>query len=189
MEQTPQSLLNRLRADPGDQAAWTRLVRLYTPFLRGVLSQFVPAGDIDDVVQEVLGTVHRRVGGFVHHEHNGAFRGWLRAIVRHKVSEHRRQRRIEQTDDQLDALGNDDSAISRRIDREHDEHVFRTLCDVAREEFPDWWTVFKEYAIDDGDASAVADRNGVSVHVVYTAKSRILAWLRAEGKGLIDTRN
>ncbi|MBN9121688.1 MAG: sigma-70 family RNA polymerase sigma factor [Planctomycetes bacterium] len=188
MEQTPQSLLNRLAADPHDPVAWGRLDQLYTPFLRGLLSRFVPAQEVDDVFQEVHVIVLRKIGEFAHNTNPGAFRRWLRTIVAFKVREHRRRRRVERPDDQLDALEDDSSAISRLIDREHDEHVFRVLCAAARGAFPDRWNVFREYAIDGAPANEVAARNGVSVGAVYKAKSDILAWLRREGTGLIETQ-
>src|SRR5437763_1219997 len=80
MEITRQSLL--LRAQGGDQDAWTDLTALYRPLILGWLRrQAVPASDIDDVAQDILLAVVRYLPSFSHSGHLGAFRSWLRTIV------------------------------------------------------------------------------------------------------------
>jgi RNA polymerase sigma-70 factor (ECF subfamily) len=64
MSETSTSLLDRLRLQP-DQQAWQRLVELYTPLIRGWLRRHALLDqDADDVVQEVLSVVVRRLPEF-----------------------------------------------------------------------------------------------------------------------------
>ena len=60
MNVTRQSLLRRARE--GDEGAWSDLSRLYTPLIRGYLRrQSVPEAEQDDLVQEILLAIVRRL--------------------------------------------------------------------------------------------------------------------------------
>jgi len=77
MDETRQSLL--LRAQTGETDAWKDLTDLYRPLILGWLNrQGVPAGDLEDLSQEVLLSVVKHLAGFQHSGHRGAFRSWLK---------------------------------------------------------------------------------------------------------------
>ena len=80
MEATRSSLL--IRALTGDAGAWEDLCELYRPLIVGWLHrQSVPAGEIDDLVQEIFLAVVRGLPSFSHSGRRGAFRSWLRTIA------------------------------------------------------------------------------------------------------------
>src|SRR5712671_6362451 len=80
MMDTSATLLQRLR-DRGDSDAWDRLVRLYTPLIRGWLSRHLPqSADVDDLTQQVLTVVVEKLPTFEHNGRAGALRTWLRGI-------------------------------------------------------------------------------------------------------------
>ena len=80
MDETRQSLL--LRAQAGETNAWKDLTDLYRPLILGWLNrQGVPAGDLEDLSQEVLLSVVQHLPGYQHSGRRGAFRSWLRTIV------------------------------------------------------------------------------------------------------------
>src|SRR3974377_2113169 len=80
MDETRQSLL--LRAQTGEENAWKNLTDLYRPLIRGWLKrQGVPAGELEDLSQEVLLSVVKQLPGFQHSGQRGAFRTWLRTII------------------------------------------------------------------------------------------------------------
>src|SRR5581483_9190825 len=80
MHETRQSLL--IRAQTGEAHAWEALADLYRPLIIGWLNrQGVPAGDLDDLAQDVLLSVVKHLPAFQHSGHRGAFRSWLRTIV------------------------------------------------------------------------------------------------------------
>src|SRR3954469_4915586 len=83
MVETSVSLLDRLRRTGAADGDWRRLVDLYTPLIRGWLRRHasLPDADADDVVQDVLAVVVRRLPEFRHNARTGAFRAWLRAIT------------------------------------------------------------------------------------------------------------
>src|SRR4051812_20970667 len=98
---TSLSLLDRLK-DPSDHDAWARLDRLYTGLLR---AWFAAAGvqpaDRDDLTQNALAVVLRRVREFEHTGRPGAFRAWLRSIATNVLREFWRARPAPQADSVL----------------------------------------------------------------------------------------
>jgi RNA polymerase sigma-70 factor (ECF subfamily) len=190
---TPISLLERLRLHP-DAASWQRLVDLYTPLVAGWLRlQGVQAADVDDLTQEVLGTLVRELPQFHHDLRPGAFRRWLRGIALNRLRSFRRARRplpaggAPALEEALDRLEDPDSDLSRRWDEEHDRHVVRRLLELIEPEFePDTWRAFRMVVLEGKPTREAADALGLSPNAVRIAKSRVLARFRQEIDGLID---
>src|SRR6186997_1909806 len=120
MYDTSLSLLDGLQQQAGD-AAWRRLVDAYGPFLRRRLQQQgLCEADADDVVQEVLVVVLRKLPQFRREPRTGAFRRWLLNIMVNCLHEFRRSRRFRSPppDDSqfvatLDALADPAGNLSR----------------------------------------------------------------------------
>jgi RNA polymerase sigma-70 factor (ECF subfamily) len=181
----------RLRADP---ASWQRLVALYTPFVAGWLrAQAVQSADVDDLTQEVLGTLVRELPGFRHDLRPGAFRRWLRGIALNRLRAFRRARRPLPAGGEpsferaLDRLEDPESDLSRLWDEEHDRHVVRRLLELLEPEFEaTTWQAFRLVVLEGRPAREAADALGLSPNAVRIAKSRVLARFRDEIDGLID---
>ena len=186
---TPLSLIERLR-DPTDEASWRRLVDLYTPLIRRWLRRAVAGADEDDLVQEVLAAVLRAMPTFVHSGRTGSFRRWLRTTTARTLAGFWRDRRArpgEAPPIAPELLEESESELSRAWDREHDEFVARRLLELIEPEFsPTTWAAFRRQVIEGRRPTEVAGELGVSINAVLLAKSRVLARLRKEGRGLID---
>jgi RNA polymerase sigma-70 factor (ECF subfamily) len=194
MATTSASLLERLRGGR-DSDAWGRVLDIYGPLIRNWAGRLnVRGADADDLVQEVLAVVVRRLPEFVHPERPGAFRGWLRAIAANCARDVWRARKLAPaapggTDfgGYLARLEDPADPLSREWDREHDLFVTRRLLDRLRAEFePRTWDLFRRFVLDDAPATEVAAEFGTTPNAVYIAKSRVLARLREEAAGLID---
>lgn len=197
MSATSVSLLQRLRSpDAGDSSeAWRSLVELYGPLIRHWLRQHAAlAPDADDLVQEVLAVLVRRIGDFQHNGRLGAFRVWLRTVTRHCVSDFyatRRNRPLatgsSSVQEALGELARVDSPLSQLWDREHDLWVVRRLVEMLRGEFePRTWLAFEGVALQGRPAAEVAAELGLTTNAVVIAKSRVLRRLNEEAEGLID---
>jgi RNA polymerase sigma-70 factor (ECF subfamily) len=191
---TPLSLLDRLRLRP-DEESWQRFDRLYRPLiLRWLHRDPTLREDADDLAQEVLSVVYRGLPAFEHQQRVGSFRNWLRTIMDNRVKNHRRKHQnrpqalgLEPNEGPLAQLADDDSELSLRWDREHNEHVVGQLLKLIAGEFNDVHVrAFHRYALEGASADEVAGELGVSTHVVLHAKSRILHRLRELGRGLLD---
>jgi RNA polymerase sigma-70 factor, ECF subfamily len=193
MSETSASLLDRLRLGP-DEGSWRRLVELYTPLIRGWLGRHARLHDADDLVQEVLSVVVRKLPQFVRQPRTGAFRRWLRSISVNCLRDFwKRQRgRPRGTGDSdfvqmLTQLEDPGSALSRLWDEEHDRHVTGRLLEMIRPDFePNTWQAFRRVALDGVAPDQAAAELGLSVNAVFIAKSRVMRRLRELGAGLLD---
>ena len=165
MEETSLSLLDSLR-DPQNASAWQRVVDLYDPLIRGWLRrQQLGEQDLDDVTQEVLTVLARKIHEFEHQQQVGSFRSWLRKVTLYRLRDFRRSGRLRASGnggthfaEMLEQLADPASGMSRLWDQEHDRHVFRYLCRQARPNFSDQtWTAFRRTALHAEDAEEVAD--------------------------------
>ena len=193
MNETRQSLL--FRAQSGEADAWKDLTDLYRPLIIGWLNrQGVPIRDLEDLSQEVLLSVVKQLPGFQHSGNRGAFRSWLRTIVRNRTINY-----WSALDAQTQASGGSgataalqqiadpDSELNRQWDEEHDHYVIDCLLDLVEEEFePTTRQAFRRLALDGASGAETARELGLSVAAVYVAKSRVLQRIRQEAEGLID---
>ena len=193
MDETRQSLL--LRAQTGEEGAWKDLTDLYRPLIIGWLNrQGVPAGELDDLSQDILFSVVKHLPTFEHSGRRGAFRSWLRTIVCSRTTDYWRALDAG-TQAQggsgataaLQQLADPDSDLNRQWDEEHDRYVLGCLLDAVEEEFePATLRAFRRLALDGAGGAEVAEELGMSVAAVYRAKSRVLQRIRQDAEGLID---
>ena len=193
--ETSVSLLERLAGTPTDDD-WRRLLDLYQALLRAWLARAgVAASDVEDLGQDVLLVVFRKIGGF-ERRGPGAFRAWLRTILVNEVHDYFRDQKywpIANGDSgfqgRLDELESPDSALSRLWDREHDKHVLASLMQRVQGDFslsPVTWQAFRRHVQEGEPAGQVAEALGLSLNSVLLAKSRVLKRLRQEAAGLVE---
>jgi RNA polymerase sigma-70 factor (ECF subfamily) len=192
MSDTRQSLL--FRAQTGEEDAWKDLTDLYRPLIIGWLNrQGVPAGDLEDLTQDVLMTVVKHLPSFEHSGNRGAFRSWLRTIVCSRTTDYWRAT-VERTPASggsgvtaaLQEIMDPDTDLNRQWDEEHDRYVLGCLLALVEQEFGrQTFLAFRRLALDGASGAAVARELGLSVTAVYVAKSRVLQRIRQEAEGLI----
>jgi RNA polymerase sigma-70 factor (ECF subfamily) len=193
MPSTHFSLLTAAQA--GSDQAWSRLVDLYRPLLyRWLRRHDVPHDDAEELTQEVLAVVVQEIGRFEHNGRLGGFRRWLREITLHRALGFLRGRRLRvpavggstflaQTQQQIDS----DDILAQQWDREFDQQVLAHLMQAIESELePVTRAAFRLVALEDVPAEQAAERLGISVGAVYSAKSRVLRRLRQAAAGLVD---
>lgn len=103
-------------AQRGDRAAWSRVIRAYTPLVHGVLLARARPSDIDDLVQDVFVLALERIPAL---REPSAFGAWIAQIARHRaIDAHRGRRRTEELDERA---GKPD------VDRAEAERVLRAI--------------------------------------------------------------
>jgi RNA polymerase sigma-70 factor (ECF subfamily) len=194
MADTSASLLERLRDNP-DEESWRQLVEIYTPLIRGWLRrQLQASADTDDLIQDVLTVVVRRIREFHREPRAGAFRRWLKTITINCLRDFWKSRRNKpratgNSDflEMLEQLSDPNSQLSQLWDQEHDKHVTQQLLELIKPKFEaTTWRAFRRVALDGLPADQVASELGISVNSVFIAKSRVLSRLRQEGAGLLE---
>ena len=193
MAETRQSLL--LRARTGEESAWKDLTDLYRPLILGWLNrQGVRARDLEDLSQDIVLSVVKHLPTFEHSGRCGAFRSWLRTIVRNRTINYwsALDTRTEASGGSgataaLQQIADPDSDLNRQWDEEHDRYVLRCLLQLVEEEFePATLKAFRRLALEGASGAETAQELGLSVAACYVAKSRVLQRLRQEAEGLID---
>ena len=87
MQPTSISLLDILQQGD-DQAAWERMLKIYQPLIKKWLVRFdAPTDDLNDLSQNVLTVVVRKLPSFEHAGREGSFRSWVRNITRNCLLE------------------------------------------------------------------------------------------------------
>jgi RNA polymerase sigma-70 factor (ECF subfamily) len=193
MPETPHSLLECLRAGP-DEQSWHKLVALYRPWLSGYLRrQNLPAGDVDDLIQDTLTVLVKELPHFRHDLRRGAFRRWLRNITLNRLRLYWRTRRPALPADDarietwLAQLEDPHSDLSRRWDDEHDAYVIHRLLELLEADFPPrTWQAFSKVTLEGKSTAETAQELGMSAVAVRIAKSRVLTRFRRQIAGLLD---
>jgi RNA polymerase sigma-70 factor (ECF subfamily) len=186
MQPTPVSLLQRLR-QPGDGAAWSQFVHLYTPLLyswarRAGLSE----ADAADLLQDVFTTLLEQLPRF-EYQPGKSFRAWMRTILLNRWRTLRRRPAAQPVPPRhLDALPPDTDPALPGEAEELRALVRQGLKLIEGDFSPATWKAFREYVLNDRPAGEVAGELGLSVNAVYLARSRVLRRLREHLAGLID---
>ncbi len=193
MESTRLSLL--ARAGAGSESDWSRLIALYRPLVYGWLRRHeVSHHDAEELTQDVLSVLVEKLSTFSHSGRTGAFRHWLREITVNRARGFWRVGRnrtkaitVSNLVLMVDQLADETSDLSKRWEREHDQHVLRELLQRMESQFTEQTlTAFRRQVFDGAGADDVASDLKMTVGAVYSAKSRVLRELRREASGLVD---
>jgi len=188
------SLLERVKAH--DQAAWQRLVNLYSPLVyRWCRCWGVHPSGAPDIVQDVFLAVVSGIAGFRRDRAGDTFRGWLWTIARNEVRDHfarrgKRPQAVGGTGHQMRLV-----EIPERYPEDVDDSdvgnetigLLRRVLHMIRGDFQErTWQVFWRTTIK-GEATAdIAKDLGMTKRAVRQAKHRVLQRLREEFRELID---
>lgn len=195
MNETSLSLLARVRQSD-DSQSWNRLVEIYEPLMRRwLLSYEVQDADAADLMQDVFEVVARELPSFEHSEHAGAFRSWLRKVLVNRLKNFWRSRKSRPVAaggssmlERLNQLEDDKSEVSRVWDDSHDQEVITRLMELIRPTFlPKTWEAFRRQMFEQDKPHQIAEELGMSLGSVYMARTRVLAALRREAAGIVDS--
>lgn len=179
------TLLRGVQAN--DQAAWHRLVDLYTPLVfywcnRARLS----SEQCRDVGQEVFVAVACSIGDFHRDKSSDTFRGWLRTITRNKIHDFWRKQQKEprprggSTARQL-IQNVPDNELGDEHYSEETAILARQMIELIRSQFSEKdWQAFSAVVMHGHATGDVAAELNITPNMVYLAKSRIIARLKAD---------
>ena len=191
-DETSPTLLWRVGQGSHDQEAWEVFVACYGPKIRGWCRQRgLQAADAEDVTQDVLLRLARALKTFTY-DPSRTFRGWLRSVTQHALSDffadRRRRPGLGSGDDRVfDLLGTVEARadLLAQLEKEFDREVVAHACATVRERVePQTWEAFRLTASEGRPGEEVAARLGMNVMTVFKAKSRVLGFIREEVKRL-----
>lgn len=194
---TRRSLVERL-GDWRDQKNWQEFFETYWKLIHGVaLKAGLTEAEAQDVVQETVITVAKRVDGLKYDPEKGSFKGWLLHITRWRIADQFRKR--EPAEAQAKRKRGD-SARTATIERAADPDGFdleavwdaewrssviaAAVARVKRKVDAKQYQIFDCYVMKEWPVKKVAKELGVSVTQVYLAKHRISALFKKELKNV-----
>jgi RNA polymerase sigma factor (sigma-70 family) len=179
---TSGTLLDRLRRQPTDQAAWQEFVRRYGPRVYHWCRRYdLQEADAQDATQNVLLKLAARMRTF-EYDPTRSFRGWLRTVTQSVLSDFLSERRQAN----LVPLGALDGAAARTsllqdLEEEFDRELLeQAMAQVQLRVAPHRWEAFRLTAFEGLSGSEAATRLQMPVATVFAAKSKIHRLLQQE---------
>jgi RNA polymerase sigma-70 factor (ECF subfamily) len=184
---TSTSLLEAIRSL--DAMGWRRFVETYEARVyRWCRRAGLDENDAADIAQKVFVAVSHKINSFHRDRPGDSFHKWVRAITTHKIQDYwRAQGREEQSPggsawlvrmhELPERCDPSSTVLIQPIDPDDPRVV--AIQRVRAEFKPRDWCLFERTVVDEQAPADVAEEFGVSVNVVYLAKSRILQRVRA----------
>jgi RNA polymerase sigma factor (sigma-70 family) len=190
------TLLQRLKSWD-DQESWRDFFQIYWKLIYAVaLRAGLNDAEAQDVVQETIITVARKMGSFRYDPKVDSFKGWLLYITRKRIAMHYRRRSRERGHN----CGNSDTAqasvgleeipdVSACSEVVWEEEWERNLLEAALARIKSkvnarQYQMFDLYVNRQWPVRQVAETLGVQAAQVYLAKHRIVALVKEEVKRL-----
>lgn len=187
MDSTSASLLQRL-ATTGDEAAWVRFVRLYSPLLYEWATRLgLQPSDAADLVQEVFITLLRVLPEFNYKE-NGSFRGWLHRLAVNKWKDTRKKRIAATFGSDVPGGGPElADPLEEWAEADFRRQVMGRALELLRVEYaPASWQAFWAATIESRPVAEVAAEFQTTANAIYLTRARIIRRLREELQGMLD---
>ena len=183
---TRPSLLFRMK-DFGDRQAWEEFHGLYSPLLyRYATRRGLPPEDAEEIRDECLMIIARKISAFDYDRQRGTFKGWMFRIAHGLVVDWIRRRRtagadVEQMARVPDPHPSPEEVWDTQWKEEHLRYCFRM---VRSEVCETTWQAFNLLLFSQCSVEEVCERLSINANQVYKAKSRILARIRRRWEDL-----
>lgn len=183
---TRRSLLSRLK-DWEDQESWRDFFNTYWRLIYGVaLKAGLTEAEAQDVVQETVLSVAKKMRDFQYDPSLGSFKGWLLQLTRWRITDRLRKRKPEFASVPNRADGDPRTAtVERQVDpnsleldavwdHEWEKNLLAAaLARVRRLVSPKQYQIFDLYVLKEWPVARVKQSLGVSRTQVYLAKHRV----------------
>ena len=200
---TRHSLLSRLR-DWQDQESWRDFFHTYWKLIYGVaIKSGLHDAEAQEVVQETVITVAKKMPDFKYDPAIGSFKAWLLTITRRRITDQFRKRRPESVADETGGLKSgeaeetSETSVLKRIadpasldlEAVWEQDWERNLMDVALERVknqvsPKQFQMFDLHVVKEWPGRKVAATLHTTLAQVYYAKYKITALIRKEVRNL-----
>ena len=196
---TRQSLLNRLK-DWQDMSSWNDFFDTYWSLIYGVARKAgLTDSEAQDVVQETIISVARKIPEFTYDPAVCSFKTWLMKMTRWRIIDQIRKKQYERDghryrreetwsdallDSHPDLAGFDLEAV---WNEEWEKHLLQTALDKVKQYAnPKQFQMFYLHVIKSMPAGKVAQFLGVKLAAVYFAKYKVSAEVRKQIRLLQD---
>jgi len=199
---TRQSLLKRLK-NWDDQDSWQDFFNIYWKLIYNVaIKAGLNDAEAQDVVQETVLSVARKIGEYRADTAFGSFKRWLLLITRRRIADQFRKRapQMRAASRTSEPEGSTRTATVERVpdpasldwNRVWDEQWQRNLMEVAMQRVkqkvsPKDWLLFHQQVVKAWPAEKVASKYNVSRAAAYVARYRVSRLIKKEAAWLETT--
>jgi RNA polymerase sigma factor (sigma-70 family) len=190
---TRTSLIRRLK-DWDDQDGWQDFFDTYGRFIHNVaLKSGLSEAEAEDVVQETMVSVAKRMLTFSYDRRSGSFKTWLLNVTRWRITDQIRKRGWHKAlplpppnaDQTVDLTGPNLEAV---WNAEWENRLLEAATSkVKRRLDPQKYQIFDYYVNKQWAAPKVAKAFGISIDQVYMARHRVAGLLKDEVQRLRAT--
>ncbi len=183
---TRSSLLGRMKNEE-DQQSWMEFYNTYWKLIYNVARKSgLSDTDSQDVVQETILTVLRKIKEFEYSREKGTFKGWLKVITRSRIMDHwrktsRQPEKLSNKSNENESSGPDESIpdpdgfeLERIWEQEwikniHSIAMDRVKTQVSAQQFQ----IFDCYVIKEWSVEEIKNKLNFSSGQIYMAKHRV----------------
>jgi RNA polymerase sigma factor (sigma-70 family) len=190
---TRHSLINRLK-DWGDEASWQEFFNIYWRFIYGVaLKAGLAETEAQEVVQETVITVAKKIKDFQVGSERGSFKAWLVHTTRWRIADQFRKRaksaqpgeRSPETTARTSTIERVPDPASLELDQSWEKDWEQNLFTVALEKVKDQvenrvYQMFYLHVIKEWPVDKVAQATGAKSAQVYFAKYKVSRLIKKE---------
>lgn len=182
---TRSTLLGRVK-NPEDSESWRIFFQTYAPLVRNQARKAGLSGcEADDVAQETMIEIARRIQDFEYDRRKGSFKAWLYQLTRWRIANHFQKRRLAM--DSVDLLSHDindsDAAAPEAMmtahpdeswEREWRQALFEAaLANLRRELSPKHFQVLDCLAVKQWSTAETANLLRINRAYLYVLKCRV----------------
>jgi RNA polymerase sigma-70 factor (ECF subfamily) len=172
--------------DRTDNTVWSELSVYYQPFIRYLLKQMnIPQTDMDDVVQEVLITLWKKLEYYSREK--GKFRTWMGTVIRNtaynhlaKIKQEKRKQVAFQSGKTTDFATCSESEFQQLIDNEWKIYLSNLALQRIGNAFGSNAIQSFLDGMNDIPAAETAKRLGLAIETVYSSRKRVKARMLRE---------
>jgi RNA polymerase sigma factor (sigma-70 family) len=179
---TSATLLRRLR-DPADREAWAAFAESYGQRIYAWCRRWeLQEADAEDVTQSLLVKIPTKMRSFQYDPKVGAFRAWLKTVVKHALSDFiRGQARPGKTGfAKLESIEAEQDLIQELNDRFDRELLEEAMARIEIRVSRPTWDAFRLTAMELQPGKEVAKLLKIPVAHVYVYKQRVQEMLKEE---------
>ena len=191
--ETRSSLLVRLK-DWDDHESWKQFFETYWKLIySAAIKSGLTNAEAQDVVQETVICVSKKMNAFKYDPARGSFKGWLLNLTRWRIADQWEKRRrqpqpIERSEEETARTATIERVPDPRslnIDAIWEEEWQQNLADAARQRAKrlvgaKQYQIFDLYAVQGWTVAQVVKTLGVSADQVYQAKTRVTAVIKEQ---------
>ena len=194
--------MSRLK-DEEDQSSWLEFFNSYWKMIYNVSRKSgLSHEDAQDVVQDSILTVVRRIKKFKYDREKGSFKGWLKVITRSRILDHWRKQKRRPAEQNSGPQANNQEEIIESIpdsrgfeleriwDQEWQNNVHAIALDRVRQKVSaKQFQIFDCYVLKEWSVNDIKKKLGFSSGQIYMAKYRVGKLLKHELEQLLKEEN